>query len=362
MLIQTTKVPLNFTAIKSEIQSIIETWKSNWTTDFMKRFPFDAKPNPVNMSADVLDASFSYMAVWKKNATVSYEIANNIAYFTLDSNFVAIRSIAQIAPTVTTATDNYGIKDTSNKGELCGLVLEVGSKRDYASLEAFKNAIQTKTLLDKSQVESGRVIYKNLEGEVISMQYNSSGTFTEPIYDWGYGPTTPQIAQKSPPFVQPQWPHGEGYGRVPTWSVNNVNVSASNLAVYKGKNFELSNRILRIYAGKSDSLRVDFSGNLPVYSTTISDIFPVAINRNGNIELYPNPAKELVNVEVNSSYIGSITIELIDLMGRSIYLFTDDKKFNKQIYTIPLSKKHSGIYFVKFKEGQYVLTRKMQIY
>jgi len=363
VLIQTTKVPANFTTIKSEIQSIIETWKTNWATDFAKRFPGDSKSNPVNMSVDVLDASFSYMAVWKKNATVTYELTNNIAYFTLDSNYVAIRSIAQVAPTITTASDNYGIKDTSNKGELCGLVLEVGSKRDYASLAAFKTAIATNTTLDKSQIGSGRVIYKNLDGEVISMQFNSNGTFTEPIYDWGYGPTTPQIAQKTPPFVQPQWPHGEGYGRVPTWSVNNVDVSTSNyLAVYKGKNFELSNRILRIYAGKFDSLRVDFSGNLPVYSTTISNIFPVAINRNGNIELYPNPAKELVNVEVNSSYIGSITIELIDLMGRSIYLFTDDKKSNKQVYTIPLSKKHSGIYFVKFKEGQNVLTRKMQIY
>lgn len=363
VLIQTTRVPVNFTTIKSEIQSLIETWKTNWATDFAKRFPNDSKPNPVNMATDVLDASFSYMAVWTKNATVAYELANNIAFFTLDSNYVSIRSLAQSAPTVASATDNYGIKDAAAKGELCGLILEVGSKRDYASVADFKAAIIANTSLDKSQLGSGRVIYKNLNGELISMQYNSNGTFTEPMFDWGYGPSTPQHAQKTPPFVQPQWPQGEGYGRVPAWKINNTEVATNTIwPVYKGKNFELNNHILRVYAGQSDSLRIDFSGNLPVYSATTTSVYPIAINRNEDIELYPNPATELVNVEVNSSYIGSVTIELIDLNGRSVYLFTDDKRSDKQVYTIPLAKKYSGIYFVKFRAGQQVLTRKMRIY
>lgn len=363
VLIQLTKVPVNYTTIFNEIKAKIDIWKTDWAADFSKRFPGDTKPNPVNMSVDVLDASFSYMAVWKKNATVSYETRSNITYFTLDSNYVAIRSVAQAAPTVTTATDNFGLKDAVSKGQLCGLLLEVGSKRDYATLSAFQNAVETKTQLDKSQLVSGKITYTNLDGERIDVQYNSNGAFTEPIYDWGYGTQTPAMAQTSPPFIQPQWPYGEGYGRVASWSVNQqpVNLNES-WPVCSGKYISLNNSILTLNDAANDSLRIDFSGNLPVYTY-------LTTNSTGSIELYddqmflyPNPAREILNVEIKSGYKGSVTIEIADMTGRSVYLITDEKYSEKQVFTIPLSKKSSGMYVVKLRSGNSYLARTMRIY
>jgi hypothetical protein len=363
VLIQMTKVPSNFSAIYTEISSKINTWKNSWATDFAKRFPGETKANPVNLSVDVLDASFSYMAVWKKNAIVSYETKNNIAYFSLDSNFVAIRSIAQSTPTVTTATDNYAVKDAVTKGQLCGLILEVGSKCDYPSLIAFQNAIEANTQLNISEIATNKILYTNLAGEVIEAQYNSNGTFTEPIFDWGYGPTTPQMSQKSPPFVQPQWPSGEGYGRIATWKVNNNLVDLNqNWSVYKGPNIVLNNRVLSVLDGSTDSLKVDFSGNLPQYKSGVSTIKIITDQSDDQINVYPNPTTQLVKIEIKSSFSGSITIDFVDLSGRSVYLKTDEKTQYKQIFTIPIAKKLKGMYLVKIRSGQQLSTKKLQIY
>lgn len=363
VLIQTTKVPTNFNTIKSEIQTIINNWKTAWDADFAQRFPSDSKPNPVNMSPDVLDANFSYMAVWRKNASVGFELNNNIAFFTLDSNYVAIRSIAQTAPTVSTATDNYGIKDAAGKGELCGLILEAGSKQDYISLQAFKNAINSTTVLDKSQINTARISYKNLDGEIITMQYNSNGTFTEPIYDWGYGPTKPQMAQKTPPFVQPVWPTGESHGRIASWSVNQTTLNLNNnWPIFSGPHVILNNSVLRLYPNSIDSLHIDFTGDLPVYTSNTTTQNPIFSATTDDLKLYPNPATEIVNVVFSSPHRGNISIELIDLSGQSVYLIYSKKTDERQVYTIPLSKKFKGLYLVKVVAGKHIISQKVQVY
>ena len=113
VLVQLTKVPNNYNVVYAQIQGVINSWKTSWAADFNKRFPSDGKGNPVNMSTDVSNANFSYMAVWKKNATVDRLLRNDIEFFEMDSNYVAIRSVAQTAPTYTSATDNYALKDAA---------------------------------------------------------------------------------------------------------------------------------------------------------------------------------------------------------------------------------------------------------
>ncbi|MBV5343736.1 hypothetical protein JZU68_09105, partial [bacterium] len=186
-------------------------------------------------------------------------LRNNIEFYEMDSNYVAIRSIAQTAPTFTTATDNYALKDAATQGNLCGLILEVGSKKEYASFVAFQDAIIANSSLNKTNIATDNML---------NIQYNSSGTFTEPLYDWGYGPTTPQVAQKSPPFVQPTWPNGEGCGRIASWSVNSVPVDFTNAkwGVYDGPNFSLKNSVLRITDGNNQTMEIDYTGTLPVYN------------------------------------------------------------------------------------------------
>ncbi|MFZ4582067.1 MAG: T9SS type A sorting domain-containing protein [Paludibacter sp.] len=364
VMVQLTKVPSNYTAIYAQIQTIINNWQTSWATDFNKRFPSDGKGNPVNMSADVSNANFSYMAVWKKNATVTRLLRNNIEFFEMDSNYVAIRSIAQTAPTYATATDNYALKDAASQGNLCGLILEVGSKKEYATFLAFQDAIIANSSLNKTNIATDNIIYISAKGDVLNIQYNSSGTFTEPLYDWGYGPTTPQLAQKSPPFIQPTWPTGEGCGRIASWSVNGTAVDFSNSkwSVYDGPNLQLKNSVLRLNDGLSQTFEIDYTGALPVYN---SGGFASIAKNNENedsFKIYPNPTTNLLNIELNSSYIGSYLVELFDLSGKSVLMLSNRKTSRTELIQLPLSKKLKGLFLLKVKTNNNTITKKVQIY
>ncbi|OIP81262.1 MAG: hypothetical protein AUK44_10415 [Porphyromonadaceae bacterium CG2_30_38_12] len=363
VLVQLTKVPTNYDAIYSQIQTSINNWKTSWATDFNKRFPNEGKGSPVNMSADVSNANFSYMAVWKKNATVNRLLRNNIEFFEMDSNYVAIRSIAQTAPTYASATDNYALKDAATQGNLCGLILEVGSKNEYASFVAFQDAIIANSSLNKANIATDKIIYTSAKGDVLNIQYNSSGTFIEPLYDWGYGPLTKQLAQKSPPFVQPKWPSGEGYGRVASWSVNGTAIDFTNSKwnVFDGPNLQLKNSLLRLNDGLTQTLEIDYNGNLPVYTpsnyTNLEDN-KVPLN---DIKIYPNPATNLLNIELISNFMGSYIVELLDLNGRSIVLLSNRKISNRELLQLPLPEKLQGLFLLKVKTGENVVTKKVQI-
>lgn len=364
VLIQLTKVPTNYATIYSQIQDTINIWKTRWASDFQKRFPYDSKSNPVNMSADVNDANFSYMAVWKKNATVNHLFRNNIEFFEMDSNYVSIRSIAQSAPTLSDATDNYGLKDAAPQGNLCGLILEVGSKREYSSFVAFQDSIIANTLLDKSNIAADNIVYTSAKGDELNIHYNSSGTFTEPLYDWGYGPITKQLAQKSPPFIQPTWPSGEGFGRIASWSVNGtaVDMSNSKWCVYDGPNFQLKNNVLRLYEGSSQTLQIDYTGILPVYTpNNIAAITKNNLNEN-DLKIYPNPTTNQLFIEFTSNYKGNYVVELFDPNGKSVLMLSNQKKSNMELVQLPLSKKLKGLFLLKVKTGNNTFTKKVQIY
>jgi hypothetical protein len=363
VLVQMTKVPNNYSTLYAQIQSIIADWQTKWQTDFNNRYPYDGKGNPVNLSADVSNANFSYMAVWKKNATVTRLLRNNIEFYEMDSNFVAIRSIAQSAPTFTTATDNYALKDAATQGNLCGLIMEVGSKKENASFVVFQDAILANSSLNKTNIATDNIVYTSAKGDVLNIQYNASGTFTEPLYDWGYGPITSQNAQKSPPFVQPTWPTGQGCGRNASWSVNAVpvDITNSNWGVYEGPNFSLKNSVLRLIDGKNQTLEIDFKGTLPVYNPASYTELENVNEKVGIFKLYPNPATNLVNIEFYSNYRGSYLVELLDLTGKSILMISKQKTTQMELLQMPLSDKLQGLYLLKIKTGGNTFTKKVQI-
>ncbi len=364
VLIQLTKVPANYTALTNQVISTVNQWKNSWTTDFAKRFPGENKPNPVNYStADVVNTNISYMAVWKKNSTVTTVTNGNVVFYEMDLNYAAIRSIAQTAPTViAAATDNYGLKDAAASG-LCGLILEVASKQDYSSFSAFQSAILTNSSLNKTDIATDKIIYTSALGDVISVQYNSSGTFSEPLYDWGYGPVTPQLSQTSPPFIQPTWPTGQGCGRLATWTVNGklLDLTTKTWAVFDGPNLSLKNSILKINDGSADSLTIDYSGLQPIFK---SGTYTIVKNINagiGSLKLFPNPSKGVLNLELTNAYSGSVTIQLIDLTGKQIRVYTKEKSSEKVVYTFSTASVAHGMYLVKVKAGNETTTQRIQI-
>jgi hypothetical protein len=74
------------------------------------------------------------------------------------------------------------------------------------------------------------------------------------------------IIHTSPPYTQPDWPSGEGHGRVATWSINGEIVDLSTeWAVYEGPHFHVTDGRLILDDSLGNRYEVDFTGEVPVF-------------------------------------------------------------------------------------------------
>lgn len=274
VLILMNKTPTDAETIITNIQSIFTTWATNWETDFIERFSagddkITAVGNPVKFQDgarnDINNSNGSYIYL----PNVESETTNADIYFIeLEKSYVAVQSLNQKSPVLTT---NYA-QDNAPNGQLCGLVLEIVEASDYASFADFQTAVINKAGLDVSQLANDKVTYTTLNDDVIVTNYQEEGAFTEPIYDWGYGPQEASLIHTSPPFIQPTWPIGKGHGRLASWTVNGTAVDLSaDWGVFDGDNFYVKNDILKLFDGDK-FYQVDFVDTLPIFSVSSDDI------------------------------------------------------------------------------------------
>ena len=80
----------------------------------------------------------------------------------------------------------------------------------------------------------------------------------------------------------------------------------------------------------------------PVHNTGINDLAVAA-----SLNIFPNPAKDLVNIQINMSQDADGTIEMNDISGRTIRQFTV-KGSSTYYMSIPTSDFSKGMYFVNF--------------
>ena len=73
-------------------------------------------------------------------------------------------------------------------------------------------------------------------------------------------------------------------------------------------------------------------------------------NPSANLKVYPNPAKDFVNVETTQDIR---SIEMINYLGQSVFKQAVD---GKGVYKINTRQLESGIYFVRFTDAKGVVT------
>jgi len=80
-----------------------------------------------------------------------------------------------------------------------------------------------------------------------------------------------------------------------------------------------------------------------------------------NLNIYPNPANEELNIELNAIESRNIDITVIDLLGEEIYKL--NKRFNQgiNIEKIDLSDFNDGLYFIRLQSGDATITDKIVI-
>lgn len=88
-----------------------------------------------------------------------------------------------------------------------------------------------------------------------------------------------------------------------------------------------------------------------------SPIVAVKYVDNASINVFPNPATEYVNVQVQDIQKGSYNLTIFDLSGKLIK--NEDINIDgTNVYQIPLNQLQQGIYYIKIDNGEYALMKK----
>ena len=361
VLIQMTKTPVGANLIDTAVKQIIAIWRTKWQTSFNQRFPGDNKPNPVGKLNGISTRNESYIS-YPSNATVVRTA--NVVYIEMENAFVAVRSLANTLPGAPANDGNLTrqmVIDGAPAGSICGFVLEAANKTAGFTFTDFQAAINAKNGLDKSQIEAGKVTYISLQNDTLAVSYNGNGTHKEAIFDWGYGPTTPQTLQNTPPYLQPTtWPTTNG-GRVASWSVNGDSVVLDgNWPVYEGPGVSLDGRILRYEkdsVGLTAFYQVDYTATVPVFTSGI-----VTANRSvqkgqeWQVEIYPNPARSEFTLKLPQNAQPE-QIELFSLNGNLVKEF--EAKGSNSSYS--LKGIRQGLYIIRIRTANKTATTRLLV-
>ncbi len=342
VMVHMTKRPAHHSDIYNQVQSVFEVWRNSWSNDFYQRFPGDPhKNNPVNFQQGQAPENQTVFAVSGHGTFKTIEI-ENIRFVELDQVYLAIRSLHNSSPQGFNEHGAFWLtKDPAPDGNLTGILLEVGEKMDFQGFADFRNQIINNTSLIK-ELDNDRFVYTSLHKDVMEVQYQEAGSFSEPIYDWGYGPVEPMVIHRSPPFVQPDWPSGSGHGTRAVFAVNDTVIDLTNKwAVYSGPHFNLNNGILELNDSLGRRYTVDYSGSLPVFKQDSDDvgvspaIFP---RKESTLWIYPNPTKGIITIRTNQRNAPGMAFRVTDSTGRIV---KQGKTFDN---TIDLSAFKAGIY------------------
>ncbi|MFW5877604.1 MAG: hypothetical protein ACOCUP_00685 [bacterium] len=237
VLVMMNLLPANFMEIHNEMTGIFEVWKYRWEEDFVKRFSAeDEKVIKVGNPVKFLEPDFGnnkLNSCYIFGSDPVYDtIVDGILFLEFDYSYVAIASLHQQNP----VSENTNVFiDYAEPGKLCGLVLEVAEKSEYEALQGYIESYNQNPGRLKTDNDEAELTYQSMKGFELKVRYTKAGTFTEPVYDWGYGPLLPSHIQQSPPFVQPSWPEGRGHGRVPSvWVNGKRKYTEDNPPVYSG--------------------------------------------------------------------------------------------------------------------------------
>ncbi|MGC9341904.1 MAG: hypothetical protein ACP5E3_04320 [Bacteroidales bacterium] len=253
-------LPENYREIHQEMALIFKEWKEDWENDFIKRFSAkDSKitevGNPVkfldtNLNDDELNGCYIWYSEPLKDS-----VSDKIFFMEFDKVFVTVRSVKENL--YEKRTKNL-LQVSASPGELCGLVLEVNQKSGFRGLDHFIESYKDKTAGFSVDNENKTLKYNSWSGFSIEVKYEMNGTFTEPIYDWGYGPLEPSHIQTSPPYIQPVWPAGKGHGRIPEVRLEGKTIyEDENLPVYSGPYISIDKAKIKTRTGSEKWKKVN---------------------------------------------------------------------------------------------------------
>ncbi len=263
VLVQMTKTPVNADDLKDQVYKIVDQWKEQWQSDFSKRYPGDHKPQVVNTGYPFSGKNISVLNLPEH---IEWQSSAGRCYLNLGHAYVLVSFISK-ADSAKTGSDSGRLllQDEADPGSICGFILEIADASEYPCFDEFIAKASTASI-NRSQLQEATVLYRSLAGDHLKATYEDTGTFTEATFDWGYGAQEPLSLMTEPPFRQPPWPSGKGYGRIPRLWVNGKEQKLTGvIPVFSGPGLDLENSILTRSCG-DHRLVTDYSGLWPKFS------------------------------------------------------------------------------------------------
>jgi len=83
-------------------------------------------------------------------------------------------------------------------------------------------------------------------------------------------------------------------------------------------------------------------------------VLPIKLKTNENIQWYPNPANDVINILSTENFVSGSKIEIYDITGRLIFSSLINSESNSAI--ISLKEVEQGLYLCVIKNGEEIIS------
>lgn len=255
VVVQMTRVPSNAEAIEAEVDQVYEQYRVRAQEDFAARWGgdhrFSKDPFSTNARGDLEKAGVSILYL-PDQVTLELDGARAVGRF---ANTVFHMHTLSGKPV---EQDGSRLMDRAGRDRICGFVVEVFNSGDPGT----ENLKAPLTRGDE------QFVYRTGMGELLEFRYVTNGSWKEMIYDWGFGVKEQRVSFNTADWRQPDWPSGEGHGRIPELRVNGHKPPHPGPeTVLSGPRLSLSGAVLVIHDIRGNPLyEVDYRGPLPLFS------------------------------------------------------------------------------------------------
>ena len=111
----------------------------------------------------------------------------------------------------------------------------------------------------------------------------------------------------------------------------------------------------------SDSTNNLLGANIIWYNEYRNGVSVNEVDYNGKVAAYPNPANDILNVELLYTKVADVKIELVDLVGKSVISEGFPSFSQHGAFQLSTTSIKNGIYILKVTNGDAVSTRKVTI-
>ena len=279
IIVQITRTPVNVREIAKQVVDTVALWDKLWRRDFKLRFPDEHdRKTVINYGKPQLFKNQSYISFPKSQKLQSFGGLNNAKFWVAEvgQTYVACLPIDGKNVKIDTVAGRTVLIDNADLGKYCGFVVTTVSKQDCKSLAAFAKRYSTTVSISYADRSEDKLYINgnpqftlyHFDAPHMQIRFDNNGETHEALVDWGFGAKEPMSMITSPPFTQPNWPSGEGGGRVASLWMSKMaymHQREDQWPIAAGPNLTFDKSVLDVKI-KDLTYQVDYSQDLPIFS------------------------------------------------------------------------------------------------